>query len=137
MFKKLLRFNQLTGFLVAAALMAPVSANAQVGGTSGSAASAAATASTGRSWLWCGVQGTTKNGYITNVHFRDNVTNFRVRSMEFQFLQAVNATYGEHLEGGRGLCRKFSNAVRAQSALADFRNQLERAGQTILVVGAF
>ncbi len=92
---------------------------------------------TTRSWFWCGVQGATASGYVTDVRSRIGVTKFRIRSFEFQFLQTVNATYGEHLEGDRGLCRSFSNAIRAQSALSDFRNQLQRGGQGIIVVGTY
>lgn len=90
-----------------------------------------------RSWFWCGVQGATANGYVTDVRSRIGMTKFRIRSLEFQFLQTVNATYGEHLEGGRGLCRSFSSVIRAQSALSDFRNQLQRGGQAIVVVGTY
>ena len=90
-----------------------------------------------RSWFWCGVQGATANGYVTDVRSRVGVTKFRIRSFEFQFVRTVNATYGEHLDGDRGLCRSFSSAIRAQSALSDFRNQLQRAGQNIVVVGTY
>ena len=90
-----------------------------------------------RSWFWCGVQGATANGYVTDVRSRTGVTKFRIRSLEFQFLQTVNATYGEHLEGGRGLCRSFSSVIRAQSALSDFRNQLQREGQAVVVIGTY
>ena len=92
---------------------------------------------TTRSWLWCGVQGATAQGYITDVRSRIGVTKFRIRSLEFQFLQTVNATYGEHIESDRGLCRSFASVIRAQSALADFRNQLQRGGQAIVVIGTY
>ena len=90
-----------------------------------------------RSWFWCGVQGATANGYVTDVRSRTGITKFRIRSFEFQFLQTVNAMYGEHLDGDRGLCRSFSSVIRAQSALSDFRNQLQRGGQAIIVVGTY
>ena len=90
-----------------------------------------------RSWFWCGVQGATTTGYVTDVHSRLGITKFRIRSLEFQFLQTVNATYGEHLEGGRGLCRSFASVIRAQSALSDFRNQLQRGGQAIVVIDTY
>ena len=94
-------------------------------------------APTTRSWLWCGVQGATAQGYVTDVRSRIGVTKFRIRSLEFQFLQTVNATYGEHIESDRGLCRSFASVIRAQSALADFRNQLQRGGQAIVVIGTY
>ena len=90
-----------------------------------------------RSWFWCGVQGATTTSYVTDVQSRLGVTKFRIRSLEFQFLQTVNATYGEHLEGGRGLCRSFASVIRAQSALSDFRNQLQRGGQAVVVIGTY
>lgn len=97
----------------------------------------AAAGAPARSWFWCGVEGATTSGYVTDVQSRMNVTKFRIRALEFQFLQTVNASYGEHLENEHGLCRSFSSVIRAQSALSEMRNQMQREGRTMVVIGTY
>ena len=90
-----------------------------------------------RSWFWCGVQGATATAYVTDVKSRTTMTKFRIKSLGFQFLETINTTFGEHLDGNRGLCRSFSSVTRAQSELSNFRNRLQHGGQDIVVVGIY